>query len=147
MCPFIQEWKRSIFIPIPKKGSTKECAIHQTNALLSHASKVMLKILPARLQHCVKEELPHGQAGFRKERGTRNQNVNIRWIIGKATRFQKTIYLYFIDYAKAFHCVDRTKLWKALKEMGIPDHLTCFLRDLHEGQEATVRTLYRTTDS
>ena len=110
MCPFIQEWKRSIFIPIPKKGSTKECAIHQTNALLSHASKVMLKILPARLQHCVKEELPHGQAGFRKERGTRNQNVNIRWIIGKATRFQKTIYLYFIDYAKAFHCVDNNKL-------------------------------------
>ena len=106
----------------------------------------MLKILPARLQHCVKEELPHGQAGFRKERGTRNQNVNIRWIIGKATRFQKTIYLYFIDYAKAFHCVDRTKLWKALKEMGIPDHLTCFLRNLYEGQEEIGRTLYGTTD-
>ena len=105
----------------------------------------MLKILQARLQQCVNHELPDVQAGFRKGRGTRDQIANIRWIIEKAREFQKNVFC-FIDYAKAFNCVDHNKLWKILKEMGIPDHLTCFLRNLHAGQEATVRTGHGTTD-
>ena len=105
----------------------------------------MLKILQARLQQYVNCELLDVQAGFRKGRGTRDQIANIRWIIDKAREFQ-FIYLCFINYAKAFDCVDHNKLWKALKEMGIPDHLTCFLRNLYVGQEATVSTLYGTTD-
>ena len=141
-----QDWKRSIFIQIPKKGSTKECANHWTTALISHASKVMLKILHARLQHYVNQELPDVQAGLRKGRGTRKQIANICWIIEKAREFQKNIYLCFIDYTKAFDCVDHDKLWKALREMEIPDPLTCILRNLYVRQEATVRTLYGKTD-
>ena len=114
-------------------------------ALTSHASKVKLKILQARLQQYVKQELPDVQAGFRS-RGTRDQIANIHWIIEKAREFQKNIYFCFIDYAKASDCVDHTKLWKILKEMGIPDHLTCFLRNLYAGQEATVRTGHGPTD-
>ena len=114
-----QDWKRSILIPIPKKGSAKECSNHQTVALISHASKVMLKILHAGLQHYVNQELPDVQAGFRKGRGTRDQIASICWITEKAREFQKNIYLCFIDYAKAFDSVDHNKLWKALKEMGI----------------------------
>ena len=106
----------------------------------------MLKILQARLQQYVNHELPDVQAGFRKGRGTRDQIANIRWIIEKTREFQKNIYFWFIDYAKAFDCVDHHKLWKILKEMGIPDHLTCLLRNLHAGQEATVRTGHGTTD-
>ena len=109
-------------------------------ALISHASKVMLKILQARLQQYVNRELPDVQAGFRKGRGTRDQIANIRWIMEKAREFQKNISFCFIDYAKAFDCVDHKQLWKILKEMGIPDHLTCLLRNLYAGQEATVRT-------
>ena len=96
---------------------------------IRHASKVMLKILHARLQHYVNQELPDVQAGFRKARGTKDQIANILWIIEKAREFQKNIYLCFIDYTNAFDCVDHNKLWKALKEMGIPDHLTCLLRN------------------
>ena len=114
-----QDWKRSILIPIPKKGSAKECSNHQTVALISHASKVMLKILHAGLQHYVNKDLPDVQAGFRKGRGTRDQIASICWITEKAREFQKNIYLCFIDYAKAFDSVDHNKLWKALKEMGI----------------------------
>ena len=106
----------------------------------------MLKILQARLQQYVNCELPDGQAGFRKGRRTRDQIANIHWIIEKAREFQKNIYFCFIDYAKAFDCVDHNKLWKILKEMGIPDHLTCLLRNLYAGQEATVRTGHGTTD-
>ena len=106
----------------------------------------MLKILHARLQQYMNRELPDVQAGFRKGRGTRDQIANIRWIIKKAREFQKNIYFCFIDYAKAFDCVDPNKLWKILKEMGIPDHLTCLLRNLYAGQEATVRTGHGTTD-
>ena len=106
----------------------------------------MLKILQARLQHYANQELPDVQDGFRKGRGTRDQLTNIHWIRDKAREFQKNIYLCFIDYAKAFDCVDHDKPWKALREMGIPDHLTCLLRHLYAGQEATVRTLYGTTD-
>ena len=116
-----QDWKRSVFIPIPKKGNAKECSN-------SHASKVMLKILQARLQQDVNRELPDVQAGFRKGRGTRDQIANIRWITAKAREFQENIYFCFIDYAKAFDCVDHNKLWKILKDMGIPDHLTVLLR-------------------
>ena len=102
-------------------------------AFISHASKVMLKILQVRLQQYGNRELPDVQAGFRKGRGTRAQIANICWIIGKAKEFQKNIYFCFIDYAKAFDCVDHNKLWKILKEMGIPDHLTYLLRNLYAG--------------
>ena len=106
----------------------------------------MLKILQARLQQYMNCELPDVQAGFRKGRGTRDQIVNIHWIMEKGQEFQKNIYFCFIDYAKAFDCVGHNKLWKILKEMGIPDHLTCLLRNLYAGQEATVRTGHGTTD-
>ena len=106
----------------------------------------MLKILQARLQHYVKCEFPDVQAGFIKGRGTRNQIANIHWITEKAREFHKNIYFCFIDNARAFDCVDHHKLWKILKDMGIPDHLTCLLRNLYAGQEATVRTGHGTTD-
>ena len=106
----------------------------------------MLKILQARLQQYVNHELPDVQAGFRKERGRRDQIANICWIMEKAREFQENIYFCFIDYAKDFDCVDHNKLWKILKEMGISDYLTCLLRNLHAGQEATVRTGQGTTD-
>ena len=130
----------SVFIPIPKKGNPKECSNYCTIILISHSSKVMLKILQARLQQYVNRELPDVQAGFRKCRGTRDQIANISWIIEKAREFQKNIYFCFNDYVKDFDCVDHNKLWKILQEMGIPDHLTCLLRNLYAGQEATVRT-------
>ena len=139
-------WKRSLFIPIPKKGNAKECLNYNTIALISCTSKVMLKILQVRLQQYMNWELPNVQAGFRKGRGTRYQVANICRIIEKAREFQKNIYFCFIDYAKAFDCVDHNKLWKILKEMEIPDHLTCLLRNLYAGQEATVRTRHGTTD-
>ena len=114
--------------------------------LISHASKVMLKIPQARLQQYMNCELADVQAGFRKGRGPKDQIANIHWIIEKAREFQKDIYFCFIDYAKAFGCVDHNKLWKILKEMGIPDHQTCLLGNLYSGQEATVRTGHGTTD-
>ena len=130
-----QDWKKSVFISIPKKGNAKEHSDYHTIALISHANKVMLKILQARLQQYVNQELLEVQVGFRKGRGTRDQIGNIHWIIEKARVFQKNIYFCFINYAKAFDCVDHKKLWKILKEMGIPDHLTCLLRNLYAGQK------------
>ena len=124
----------------PKERQRKECSKYHTIALISHASKVMLKILQARLQQYMNRELPDVQGGFRKGRGTRDQIANIRWIIKKAEEFQKNIYFCFIDYAKAFDCVDHNKLCKILKEVGIPDHLTCLMRNLYASHEATVRT-------
>ena len=115
-----QDWKRSVFIPIPKKGNAKEGSNYRTILLISHASKVMLKILLARPQQYMNHELPDIQAGFRKGRGTRDE-------------FQENIYFCFSNYAKAFDCVDHNKLWKILKEMGISDHLTCLLRNLYAG--------------
>ena len=115
-------------------------------ALISLASKVMLKILQARLQQYLNCELPDVQAGFRKGRGTRNQIANICWIMEKAREFLKNIYSCFIDYAKAFDCVDHNKMWKILQELGKPDHLTFLLRNLYAGQEATVRTGHGKTD-
>ena len=127
-------------------GNAKECSNYCTTVLISHTSKVMFKILQARLQQYVNHGLTDVQSGFRKGRGARDQIANIRWIIKKARGFKKSIYFCFIDYAKAFVCVDHNKLWKILKEMGIPDHLTCLLRNLYAGQEATVRTGHGTTD-
>ena len=124
-----QDWKSTVFIPIPKKGNAKECSNYHTIALISHASKVMLKILQARLQQYMNCELPDVQTGFRKDKGTRDQIANICWII-KNQEFQKNIYFSFIDYAKAFDCLDHNKLWKILQEKKIPDNLTCLLRSL-----------------
>ena len=119
----------------PTKGNAKECSNYCKIAFISHASKVMLKILQAKLQQYVNCELPDVQAGFKKGRGTRDQMANIHWIMEKAREF----HFCFIDCAKAFDYVNHNKLWKILKEMGIPDHLTCLLRNLYAGQEATVR--------
>ena len=126
-----QDWKRSIFIPISKKGNAKECSNYCTIALISHLSKVMYKILQARLQQYMNRQLPDVQAGYRTGRGTRDQIVNICWITEKAREFQKNIYFCLIDYAKALDCVDHHKLCKILQEMGIPDHCTCLLRNLY----------------
>ena len=117
-----------------------------TVALISHASKVMLKILQARLQQYVNHEIPDVHAHFRKGRGTKDQIANNSWIIKKAREYQKNIYFHFIDYAKAFDCVDHNTLWKIPREMGIPEHLTCLLRNLYAGQEATVRIRHGTVD-
>ena len=178
-------WKRSVLIPIRKKGNAKECSAataaakscqscptlcnpidgspagsplpgilqartlewvaisfsnYCTIALISHVRKVMLKILQASLQQYMNHELPDVHTGFKKGRGTRDQIANICWIIKKTREFHKNINFCFIDYTKAFDCVDCNKLWKILKEMGIPDHLTCLLRNLYADQEATVRT-------
>ena len=130
----------------PKERQCQKCSNYCTTALISHSSKVMLKILQTRLQPYMNHELPHVQAGFRKGRGTRDQIANIHWIFKKPKEFQKNMYFWFVDYDKAFYCVDHNKLWKILKEMGIPDRLTCFLRNVYAGQEATVRTGHETTD-
>ena len=148
-----QDWKRSVFIPISKKGNAKECSNYQTIALISHASKVMLKILQARLQQYVNQELPDVQAGFRKGRRTRDQIANILWIIKKAREFQKNIDFCFtmpkpltVWITKKNKQTNKKKLLKILKEMGIPDHLICLLINLYAGQEAAFRTGHGTTD-
>ena len=147
--------KKSVFIPIPKKGNAKECSNYHTIALFSHACKVMLKILLARQQY-KNWGLTDVLTEFRIVKGTRDQIANICWFIEKARESQKNIYFCFTDYAKAFNCVDHNKLenfyffilflWKIFKEMGISDHLTCLLRNLYAGQEGTVRTRHRTTN-
>ena len=139
-----QDWKRSVFIPIPKKGNAEEGSNYHTIALISHTSKVMLKILQARFQWYMNWELIDVEAGFRKGRGTRDQISNTHWITEKARELQTNIS--FTDYAKSFDCVNRNKLWKILKEMRIPHHLTCLLRNLYAGQEATVRIRHGTMD-
>ena len=138
------------FKELPKglnKGNAKECSNYHMIALISHSSKVILKILQARLQQYVNHELPDVQAGFRKGRGTRDRIANILWIIKKGGEFEKHIFFCFIDFAKAFDCVDHNKLWKILKEMGIPDHLTCLLRNLYAGQEQLELGMKQQTDS
>ena len=139
-----QDWKRSAVILIPKKAMPKNA--QTTTQLHSSHTLVILKILQARLQQYVNCELPDVQADLGKGRGTRDQIAIICWIMEKAREFQKYIYFCLIDYAKAFDCVDHNKLWKILKEMGIPDHLTCLLRNLYASQEATIRTGHGTTD-
>ena len=128
------------FYSNPKERQCQRMLKLHTIALISHSSKIMLKILQDRLQQSVNHELPDVQAGFRKGTGTRDQIANIHWIMEKAREFQRNIYFCFIDYAKAFDCVDHNKLWKLLQEMGIPDQLTCLLKNLYAGQEAAVRT-------
>ena len=132
--------KKVSFHSNPKERQCQRMLNYCTIALISHPSKVMLKTLQARLHQSVNHELPDVQAGFRKGRGTRDQIANIHWITEKAREFQVNIYFCFIDYAKALDCVDHNKLWKTIKEMGIPDHLICLLRNLYAGQEATIRT-------
>ena len=141
--------EKCLFIPIPKKGNAKECSNYCKSALIPHASKVILKILQARLQQYMNQELklPDVQAGFRKSRGTRDQIANFHFIIEKAREVQENIYFYFIDYTKALDCVDHFTLWEILKEMEIPDHLTCLLRNLYASQEAIVRNGHGTTNS
>uniref|UniRef100_W5LXA6 Reverse transcriptase domain-containing protein n=1 Tax=Lepisosteus oculatus TaxID=7918 RepID=W5LXA6_LEPOC len=141
-----QQWPLDWKSPIPKKGNAKECSNYQTIALISYASKIMLKILQARLQQYMDQELPDIQACFRRGRGTRDQIANICWIMEKAREFQKNIYFCFINYSKAFDCADHNKLWQILKEMGTLAHLICLLRNLYVDQKATVRTEYRETD-
>ena len=130
----------------PKEDNAKEFLNYCRTALISHASKLMLKILQASHQQYVNRELPHVEAGFRKVRGTRDQITKILWIMEKAREIQKNIYSCFIVYTKPFDNIDHNKLWKILKEMKLPDHLTCLLRNLDAGQEATVRTLHGITD-
>ena len=138
-----QNWKRLVIIPVPKKDNAKECSNCLTIALISHASKVMIKILQTRHYQYMNCALPDVQAGFRTGRGTRDQIANIHCIIEKAREFQKNIYFCFTDYAKAFDCVDHNKLRK-IQEIGI--HLTCLLRNLYACKGATVRTRHGTTD-
>ena len=141
-----QRTGKGVCISVPKKDNAKECSMYHTIALISHTRKLMLKILQARLQQYVNFEIPDVQAGFRKSRGTRDQIASICWTIEKAREFQRNIYFCFIDYSKAFDCVDHNKLWKILKKMGTPHHLTYLLRNLYASQEATVRTRHGTTD-
>ena len=136
--------KRSVFIPMPKKGHAKECSNYHTIALISQASKVMLKILQAGLQQYVNRELPDVKAGFRKERGARDQIANIHWSLKKLQSSIKTSTSALLT--TAFNCVEHNKLWEILQEMGIADHLTCLLRNLYAGQEETVRAGQGTRD-
>ena len=138
--------EKVIFHSNPKEGQCQRMLNYRTIAFISLASKLMLKILQARLQQFVNHEIPNVQAGFRKSRGTTDQIANLCWTIEKAREFQKNIYFCFTDYAKVFDCVDHNKLWKILQEIGIPDHLTCLLRNLYTGQEVTVRSGHGTTD-
>jgi len=140
-----QDWKRLVFTPIPKKGNVKECSNYHTIAFISHSSKVMLKILQARLQQYMNCELPMFKLDLEKAEEPEIK-LPIHWIVKKAREFQKNIYFCFIDYAKAFDCVDHNNLWKILPEVGIPDYLICLLRNMYAGQEATVRTGQGTTD-
>ena len=137
--------EKSVFITIPKKSNAKECSNYNTIALISHTSKVMLKILQTRLQQYMNHEVPDVH-GFRKCSKTRDQIANIWWVIKKTKEFQKNIDFCCMDYAKAFDCVDHNKLWKILQEMGTSNHPTCLLINLSAGQEATVRTEHGTAD-
>ena len=132
--------KRSVFFPISKKGNVKECSNYQKIVLVSHASNAILKILQSSLQQYVNWEFPDVQDGFRKGRGIRHQIANFHWIIEKARGFQKYICFWFTDFTKAFDCMDHNKVWKTVQEIGIPDHLTCLLRNLCADQEGIVRT-------
>ncbi len=135
-----KDWKRAIFLPLPKKGDTRECANNRTISLIPHASKILLHIIADRIRNHLENELPPEQAGFRKGRGTRNQIGNLRNLMEKSSEFQQPLYLCFIDYSKAFDCVQHKKLWKIMSEMGFPAHIIQLIQSLYEDQEATVRT-------
>ena len=124
------EWKKSVFVPIPKKGDARECSNNRTIALISHASKIMLKVIQSRLESYALKELPDVQAGFRKGKGTRDQIANLRWIMEHQHEFGQDVFFCFIDYTKAFDCVDHAKLWKSLLEFGFPKHIVCVLQRL-----------------
>ena len=141
-----QDWKRSVFIPIPKKGNAKECSNYHTIVLISHTTKVMLKILQARLQQYMNHELPDVQAGFRKGRGTRDQIASIHWIVKQTTEFKRNIYFWVLLTPKPLTVWITTNCGKFLKRWGVPDHVTCLQRNLYAGQETTVRTGHGTTD-
>ena len=151
LCTCQQIWKTLVATGLEKVSFHSSPQQRQCQRMLKlpcncthHASNVMLQILLVRFQQYVNQELPDIQAGLRKGRGTRDQIANIHWIIEKAREFQKNIYFCFTDYTKAFDCVDRDKLWKILQDMGTPDHLTCLLRSLYAGQEATIRPRHGT---
>ena len=140
-------WKKPIYIPIPKKGDASVCENNRTIALISHTSKVMLKIIQGRLESLLDREMPDRQAGFRKERGTRDQIANVRWIMERARQFNENRYICFIDYSKPFDCVDHPVLWRTLHNMGFPNHLIMLIKSLYDGQVATVHTEYGETES
>ncbi|PIK35145.1 hypothetical protein BSL78_28030 [Apostichopus japonicus] len=142
-----KRWKESIYIPIPKKGDPRICSNNRTIALISHASKVMLKVIQYRLEGYMEREMSIEQAGFRKGRGTRDQIANLRWILERSREFQRPVYMCFIDYSKAFDCVDHPTLWTMLTEMGIPKHLVHVIKSLYNEQEAKVRTEYGDTEN
>ena len=134
------DWKRTIFITLPKKGDNKICENNRTIALISHASKILLKIINKRLEQYIERELSSEQAGFRKGRGAKDQICNIRWIMDETREFQQEIYVGFLDYSKAFDCVNHELMWKVLEKMGIPTHLIVLIKVLYMNQEAMVRT-------
>jgi len=141
-----EEWKQSVYIPIPKSGNAKECSNYRTIALISHTSKVLLKIIQGRMEQIVTRELPDVQAGFRKGRGTRDQIANVRWMWERAREYNQGVFLCFIDYSKAFDCVDHETMWNTLRRMGIPEHLISLLHNLYDKQTATVRTEHGDTE-
>jgi len=142
-----EEWKKSIFIPIPKSEDLTDCANYRTIALISHTSKVLLKSIQARMEQHVERELPDLQAGFRRNRGTRDHISNIRRIMERSREYNQDVFLCFIDYKKAFDCVDHELMWITLQEMGFPEHLIDLLQELYRDQEAKVRTEFGETDS
>ena len=140
------DWKRSVFVPIPKKGDARECSNNRTIALISHSSKVLLKIIQKRLEPYMERELSDVQAGFRKGRGTQDQIANIRWIMETAREYQQPLYMCFSDYSKAFDCVDHDTLWLILIKMEVPHHLVTLMKGLYTNQEAAVRSEFGLTD-
>ena len=145
-CEWPPQWKQSIYIPIFKKGNPKLCANYQTIALIPHASKVLLKIIQMRIEKEMEGIMPEEQAGFRKRRGTRDHIANLRWLMETSREYQQEVFLCFIDYSKAFDCVDHNTLWEVLRKMGVRPHLTHLMRNLYLGQEAAVRTEHGNTD-
>jgi len=133
------EWKRSLFLPLLKKGDIRLCSNYRTITLIPHASKIMLRIIQGRLATYIKMEIPEEQAGLRKGRGTRDQIANIRWILEGAIEYGKTIFMYFIDYSKAFDYIDHRRLWDILRSMGVPEHLITLIKSLYMKQEAAVK--------
>jgi len=140
-----QEWRKSLFLPLPKKGDLRLCSTYRTIALILHASKIMLRIIQGRLATYIEREIPEEQAGFRKGRETRDQIANIRWILERAIEYGKTIFMCFIDYNKAFDCVDHSRLWITLRSMGVPEHLTALIKSLYMKQKhGSARAPYST---
>ena len=141
------DWKKSVYVPIYKKGDKKECGNYRTIALISHASKVLLLVIQRRLEEFLIPELPIEQSGFRRGRGTRDLIANLRWVMEKSREHQRDLYMCFIDYKKAFDCVDHERLWVILRVMGVPVHLIVLLKRLYTNQGATVRTEFGETEN